>query len=77
MTLTREQRGVLSKTLNEFVNILGGTAHILTESSWFNRANWSDTEWDAWETWGWYRNFCRLVCCTICIIVVGVLIFFC
>ncbi|KAI5122169.1 hypothetical protein M0805_007067 [Coniferiporia weirii] len=59
-TLTREQRAVLSKTLNEFVNVLGGTGSILAESAWFNRANWSNADWDAWETWGWYRNFCRL-----------------
>ncbi|THH11263.1 hypothetical protein EW145_g774 [Phellinidium pouzarii] len=59
-TLTREQRAVLSKTLNEFVSVLGETNSILTESAWYNRANWSNMDWDAWSTWGWYRNFCRM-----------------
>lgn len=62
-TLTREQRGVLAKTLNEFVNALSSTGakNILNEASWFNRVSWGDEDWEAWETWGWYRHFCRLV----------------
>ncbi|EJD00881.1 uncharacterized protein FOMMEDRAFT_157996 [Fomitiporia mediterranea MF3/22] len=59
-TLSSEQRAVLSKTLNEFVNALSDTSAVLTESSWDNRSNWTNTEWNIWETWGWYRNFCRL-----------------
>lgn len=59
-TLGREQRAVLSKTLNEFVNALVGTSTVLDESSWNDRHNWSNAEWNAWGTWGWYRNFCRL-----------------
>ena len=60
-TLTTEQRGVLSKTLNEFVNTLEGSSGILSESAWYNRANWTDEEWQSWETWGWYRHFCHIV----------------
>lgn len=62
-TLTREQRGVLAKTLNEFVNALSSTGakNILNEASWFNRVSWGDEDWEAWETWGWYRHFCRLL----------------
>ncbi|KAH8102808.1 MIF4G like-domain-containing protein [Phellopilus nigrolimitatus] len=59
-TLTREQRAVLSRTLNEFVNVLGGAGSVLAESAWFNRVNWSNADWGAWDTWGWYRNFCRM-----------------
>lgn len=60
-TLSSEQRAVLSKALCEFVNCLSNSGSVITEAAWFNRANWSSAEWGAWETWGWYRNFCRLV----------------
>ncbi|TDL29146.1 hypothetical protein BD410DRAFT_735868 [Rickenella mellea] len=59
-TLTREQKAVLSRTLNEFVNALSDSSSILSEKSWHNRVNWEDADWDLWETWGWYRNFCRV-----------------
>ena len=54
---------MLAKTLNEFVNALSNTGvkNILNEASWFNRVNWGNEDWEAWETWGWYRHFCRLV----------------
>lgn len=60
-TLSSEQRAVLSKALCEFVNCLSNSNTVITETAWFNRANWSDAEWDSWETWGWYRHFCRRV----------------
>lgn len=62
-TLSREQRAVLSKTLNEFVQTLSNTStkNIFSELAWFNRINWTNEEWETWETWGWYRHFCRLV----------------
>ena len=60
-SLTKEQRAVLSKTLNEFVRVLKEADSILNERAWNNRANWSSEEWDLWETWGWYRAFCRAV----------------
>lgn len=47
--------------MNEFVTSLQGTSAILSESAWYNRANWSDEDWQTWETWGWYRHFCRIV----------------
>jgi nuclear cap-binding protein subunit 1 len=34
---------------------------VITEKAWHNRANWGNDEWDAWETWCWYRQFCRAV----------------
>jgi len=34
---------------------------VLTEKAWHNRAGWGRDEWNAWETWGWYRQFCRVV----------------
>ena len=66
--LTREQKAVLSRTLEGFVDSLApatnpnpNASSVATENSWHNRANWSEAEWVAWETWGWYRHFCRMV----------------
>ncbi|KAF9076688.1 MIF4G like-domain-containing protein [Rhodocollybia butyracea] len=68
-SLTKEQKAALSRTLEGFISCLAPTtttAHpnpkageILTEDSWHNHANWGKEEWNAWETWGWYRHFCR------------------
>lgn len=70
-SLTREQKAALSRTLDGFVSWIAPSlaAHspnpdaraILTESSWNDRASWDMDEWNAWETWGWYRQFCRVV----------------
>lgn len=70
-SLTREQKAALSKTLEGFVACLAplGTEPdanpharaVITEEAWENRANWGRDEWNAWETWGWYRQFCRAV----------------
>ncbi|KIK54380.1 hypothetical protein GYMLUDRAFT_232056 [Collybiopsis luxurians FD-317 M1] len=69
-SLTREQKSALSRTLEGFISCLAPSitsAHpnpqakeILTEHSWHNRVNWGKEEWSAWETWGWYRHFCRV-----------------
>ncbi|KAL1742855.1 MIF4G like-domain-containing protein [Schizophyllum fasciatum] len=66
-SLTAEQKGALSKTLEGFADLLTGADSpvapaaraIVTEKSWHNRANWSEVEWAAWGTWGWYKNFTR------------------
>ncbi|KAF8898142.1 MIF4G like-domain-containing protein [Gymnopilus junonius] len=68
-SLTKEQKTALSKTLEGFVKCLAPSstdAHanphartVITEEAWNNRANWDRDEWNAWETWGWYRQFCR------------------
>lgn len=69
-SLTKEQRNTLSRTLEGFVTCLASSADsavapeaqaILTEKSWHNRASWGRDEWNIWETWGWYRHFCRAV----------------
>lgn len=67
--LTKEQRMVLSKTLEGFLNCLAPAPTaphpnphartVITEAAWENRANWGRDEWNAWETWGWYKQFCR------------------
>ncbi|KAF8663576.1 hypothetical protein AX16_000920 [Volvariella volvacea WC 439] len=69
--LTREQKMALSSTLEGFITCLapsasnlsanGFTRAVITEDAWHNRANWNDDEWNAWETWGWFRQFCRAV----------------
>ncbi|RDB17017.1 Nuclear cap-binding protein subunit 1 [Hypsizygus marmoreus] len=68
-SLTREQKAALSRTLEGFVSSLAPAATdsnpnphsrtVITEQGWNNRANWGKDEWNAWETWGWYRQFCR------------------
>jgi hypothetical protein len=72
ISLTREQKAVLSRTLDGFVACLAPvptdvhynphSRTVITEKAWHNRANWGRDEWNAWETWGWYRQFCRAVC---------------
>ncbi|PBK65728.1 hypothetical protein ARMSODRAFT_940305 [Armillaria solidipes] len=60
-TLTREQKSVLSRTLEGFMSYLvPSSPDVITEKAWHNRANWGKEEWNTWETWGWYRHFCRV-----------------
>ncbi|KAG6877453.1 hypothetical protein C0993_007137 [Termitomyces sp. T159_Od127] len=61
-SLTSEQKSGLSRTIDGFVTCLTQNSYartVITEQAWHNRANWDDDEWTAWETWGWYRQFCR------------------
>ncbi|KAF6762456.1 cap binding protein 80-PB [Ephemerocybe angulata] len=68
-SLTKEQRMALSKTLEGFISCLAPSSTaphpnpqartVVSESAWENRANWGRDEWNAWETWGWYKQFCR------------------
>ncbi|KAH9950166.1 MIF4G like-domain-containing protein [Amylocystis lapponica] len=65
-TLTREQKAALSRALDGFVDYLAAedkaspqAREVITEKAWHNRANWSQAEWEAWETWCWYRHFGR------------------
>lgn len=68
-SLTKEQKAALSKTLEGFVSCLAPSLTdpspnphartVISEEAWENRANWGRDEWSAWETWGWYRQFCR------------------
>ncbi|KAI0922046.1 hypothetical protein AcW2_006852 [Taiwanofungus camphoratus] len=67
-TLTREQKAALSRTLDGFVDYLVAedksnphAREVITEKAWHNRANWSESEWETWETWCWYRHFGRTV----------------
>src|SRR5882762_398903 len=70
-SLTREQKVALSRTLDGFVACLSPSPSdlnpnpyasvVITEKAWHNRANWGGDEWNTWETWGWYRQFCRAV----------------
>ncbi|KAJ8515083.1 hypothetical protein ONZ45_g7452 [Pleurotus djamor] len=65
-TLTREQKAALSCALEGFVGVLApsekdvAVRRVITEAEWANRSTWDGSQWIAWETWGWYRNFCRL-----------------
>ena len=70
-SLTNEQKAALSRTLEGFVSCLAPSPTdphpnphartVISEAAWDNRANWGRDEWNAWETWGWYRQFCRAV----------------
>lgn len=70
-SLTKEQKAALSRTLEGFVSCLAPSETdsnpnphartVITENAWHNRASWGKDEWNAWETWGWYRQFCRAV----------------
>ncbi|EMD31829.1 hypothetical protein CERSUDRAFT_119399 [Gelatoporia subvermispora B] len=65
-TLTREQKAALARALDGFVDylVLEGTAaaktrEVITEKAWHARASWDEGEWEAWETWCWFRHFVR------------------
>ncbi|GBE79109.1 MIF4G like-domain-containing protein [Sparassis latifolia] len=65
-TLSREQKAAIVRTVECFVEGLASASHpnakaseVATERAWHNRANWSEAEWEAWETWCWYRHFSR------------------
>ncbi|KAG7096527.1 hypothetical protein E1B28_003956 [Marasmius oreades] len=67
-SLTKEQKSTLSQALEGFVACLAPSPSstvgpeaqaVFTEKSWHNRTNWGREEWCIWETWGWYRHFCR------------------
>jgi nuclear cap-binding protein subunit 1 len=68
-SLVREQKAALSAALDGFVALLctksdrasPSVLKVITEDGWNDRANWVDDDWDAWETWAWYRHFCRVV----------------
>jgi nuclear cap-binding protein subunit 1 len=38
---------------------------VISDEGWNDRAAWDKDQWNAWETWGWYRQFCRSVSCLI------------
>ncbi|KAG8218274.1 MIF4G like-domain-containing protein [Butyriboletus roseoflavus] len=69
-SLTREQKGALSRTIQGFVSCLApspGDAYqnpyghsVIGDEAWEQRSTWSNNEWKTWETWGWYRHFCRI-----------------
>lgn len=76
-SLIKEQKIVLSRTLDGFISCLApvaGSLHanphartVINEEAWNHRASWGRDEWNAFETWGWYRHFCRLVSdCSFC-----------
>ncbi|TFK43083.1 MIF4G like-domain-containing protein [Crucibulum laeve] len=69
-SLTREQKAALSRTLEGFISSLAPSASdanpnphtrtVIADGAWENRDTWGRDEWNAWETWGWYRQFCRV-----------------
>ncbi|KAM5532655.1 hypothetical protein V8D89_013699 [Ganoderma adspersum] len=63
--LDREQKAVLRRTMEGFLDYLAVLSvdeevqEAMIEHKWHNRANWEDKTWEAWETWGWFRNWAR------------------
>ena len=63
-TLASDQRNALLKALTCFVEALispQAPRTVLQPSSWDKREEWGAEEWNTWQTWGWYRHFCRSV----------------
>lgn len=65
--LDREQKAVLKRAMEGFLDYLAVLSvdqevqEAMIEHRWHNRANWEDKTWEAWETWGWFRNWARTV----------------
>ena len=59
--LVAEQKAVLSRAIDKFVTVLGMTDEYISEDAWNTRLSWTRTQWDAIETWGWFRHFTRNV----------------
>ncbi|KAG6375040.1 MIF4G like-domain-containing protein [Boletus reticuloceps] len=63
------KKAALSGTIEGFVSCLAPSpgdvyqnpyAHsVIGDAAWEQRHTWSNNEWRTWETWGWYRHFCR------------------
>ena len=56
-----DQKAVLGRVMEGFGTVLGATDGFVSEDGWKNRGSWGKREWEIWETWGWYRHFCREV----------------
>ncbi|CAE6420765.1 unnamed protein product [Rhizoctonia solani] len=54
-TLTKDQKKVFQSAMTGFINALekAGVPELAPAGTW------SRAEWSAWETWCWYRQFCR------------------
>lgn len=59
--LVGDQKAVLARVMEGFATVLGGTDEFVSSEGWKNRSSWGKREWEIWETWGWYRHFCREV----------------
>ncbi|KAF9510764.1 hypothetical protein BS47DRAFT_1331566 [Hydnum rufescens UP504] len=62
--LTREQKTALARVLEGFVTALSVNATpsislVIAADGWDHRVDWTQVQWECWETWGWYRHFCR------------------
>ena len=60
-TLTRDQKTALVRAMDGFVSYLATAGSVLTPEAWHARESWGQREWEQWETWGWFRQFCRAV----------------
>ncbi|KAI0052632.1 cap binding protein 80-PB [Auriscalpium vulgare] len=70
-SLTREQKSTLARVLEGFVHAVHSTStdsslipdqtslRVISPSAWEDRGSWGNEEWKAWQTWVWYKHFCR------------------
>ncbi|CEL63729.1 Nuclear cap-binding protein subunit 1 OS=Drosophila willistoni GN=Cbp80 PE=3 SV=1 [Rhizoctonia solani AG-1 IB] len=54
-TLTKDQKKAFQSAITGFVTILTGAGVPALAPA----GTWGRAEWNAWETWCWYRQFCR------------------
>ncbi|KAG8833852.1 hypothetical protein FRC17_009969 [Serendipita sp. 399] len=57
--LVAEQKAVLSRAVEGFVTVINDTDEVISEAAWEERSSWTKKQWDAVETWGWFRHFTR------------------
>ncbi|KAG8818678.1 hypothetical protein FRC19_010401 [Serendipita sp. 401] len=57
--LVAEQKSVLSRAVEGFVTVINDTDEVISETAWNERSSWTKKQWDAVETWGWFRHFAR------------------
>ncbi|KAI0260487.1 MIF4G like-domain-containing protein [Gloeopeniophorella convolvens] len=60
----REQKSTLARVLEGFVHALHSSSdtprRVVAPGAWDTHASWGDEEWAAWQTWIWYKHFCRV-----------------
>lgn len=64
-SLLLEQQRCFELVLSSFVQSLSLSDTLFASDAWGRHGEWSDAEHRLYETWGWFRHFCRSVSTTI------------
>jgi nuclear cap-binding protein subunit 1 len=59
--LLLEQERCFELIFNNFIQTLKPSSALFSPESWERRGEWSDSDHRMYETWGWFRHFCRSV----------------